>query len=657
MALRRGTLIPLVAILGCAASRAADWYVGPQGDDKATGSKREPWRTLQRAVRRGSGVGPGDTVNLLGGVYRERVTVHVGGRGTSWRDARLVTVHPAPGHEGEVTFKGVRRAVLPWRRWKGGVFVLDGVRSGDHRFLLQGLTREAEPPERPPQVGPGLRLAPDRAMLLVPLRKQEAGYWLKRKDYGPDTLRPGEAFRDGSRVFVHFLGLNGRPPEPRHYEVQTPFFCPLAFAPGVAFVRVTGIRFALYASSIVSLAQNTGVHHVQLDGCQFLWNQSRSIDLHETGEHGSLHLRVVGNRFRFMNQEAIQLGADHCLIRGNEFDHAMDPRWRIRRDSGVAVRVIGNFNVVEHNYIHDYFPINGRAVAAIDLEAGNPLPLNPSHTVVRYNVIENPRPDVQDVRAISLSIQHDCVRNRFHHNLILSPGMGIRLIAPKRENCFVHNTILGATREGIFFFGLDEPLGEYHNMQIFNSGRSPEANVFQNNVVVQANGRDFEHLFALQKGYRRTREPGRNLFLANHWSTPKTSIGDRTTAGDPKLLGGHAPSADSPLVDTGSPLTHATRAGTGTSVPVADSRFFTDGHGIAEPDLVRVGDNEPQPVVHVDGATHTLHFARPLKWPKGAPVGFPWSGAGPDRGAIERGLPWPHLEWLPEGGPPRRGAR
>jgi len=436
--------------------------------------------------------------------------------------------------------------------------------------------------------------------------------------------------------------------------LQTSFFAPWQFAPGVSFVRLSGIRFTLFGSTIVQLIENIGVHHVQIDNCGFSWNQYRSIDLAETGEQGALYLRIFNCRFHHMNQEAIQSAANYCHYRGNEFYHSMDPRWRVRRDSGIAVRVIGNSTVVEYNYIHDYFPINGVAISAIDLEAGNPLPTNPSHTIVRYNVIENSRSDEQDVRAITLNIPKDSIRNRIHHNLVLNPGTGLRMVAPKTENYITHNSFLNAKREGIFFYGMDDPLGEYLDFEVFNSARSPARNVIQNNVIFQNNGQDFTHLFKLTKGYQRRSELGDNTFLANHWSDEDHSFGRETSYGNPRLTNGYEPAADSPLVDSGAPLTQTVSAGRGTGVPVEDSRFFTDGHGIAEGDSVRVGDNQPQRIVRVDPATHMLRFAGPLRWEKGDPVSFPWTDRAPDRGALERGLPWPHLDWLPENCPLHR---
>ena len=58
-------LLLLLDIGTCA--EGAIWFVSPTGEDAADGSIGHPFATLQRAQ---DGVGPGDTVNLRGGVYR-----------------------------------------------------------------------------------------------------------------------------------------------------------------------------------------------------------------------------------------------------------------------------------------------------------------------------------------------------------------------------------------------------------------------------------------------------------------------------------------------------------------------------------------------------------------------------------------------------------
>jgi hypothetical protein len=57
------------------------FFVSTTGGDSASGSKRHPWRTIQRAA---NAVPAGSTVEIRGGVYRERVTVRVSGAPHAW---------------------------------------------------------------------------------------------------------------------------------------------------------------------------------------------------------------------------------------------------------------------------------------------------------------------------------------------------------------------------------------------------------------------------------------------------------------------------------------------------------------------------------------------------------------------------------------------
>jgi parallel beta-helix repeat protein len=69
----------------------ATYYVDPQGDDEAHGTRSRPWRTLGRAVEE---LRPGDVVLVRAGTYPENVDVTRGGTG-----AAPVTVRASPGEE------------------------------------------------------------------------------------------------------------------------------------------------------------------------------------------------------------------------------------------------------------------------------------------------------------------------------------------------------------------------------------------------------------------------------------------------------------------------------------------------------------------------------------------------------------------------------
>ena len=73
----------------------ASYTVAPGGDDRGAGSETAPWRTIQQAVNR---AGPGDTVWVRTGIYRERIVMERGGT-----KERPLVLSAAPGARVVVT--------------------------------------------------------------------------------------------------------------------------------------------------------------------------------------------------------------------------------------------------------------------------------------------------------------------------------------------------------------------------------------------------------------------------------------------------------------------------------------------------------------------------------------------------------------------------
>ncbi len=70
-------ILPLTGLLLCwRLSFSAVYFVSPTGDDANIGNASNPFRTIGKAE---SLTAPGDTVNVLSGVYYESITVHNGG--------------------------------------------------------------------------------------------------------------------------------------------------------------------------------------------------------------------------------------------------------------------------------------------------------------------------------------------------------------------------------------------------------------------------------------------------------------------------------------------------------------------------------------------------------------------------------------------------
>src|SRR5580692_4730184 len=68
----------------------SSFYVSTTGDDANAGTKGAPWRTIQHAADTAQA---GSTVNVLGGVYQERVTINVSGNASDG----FITFRSNPG--------------------------------------------------------------------------------------------------------------------------------------------------------------------------------------------------------------------------------------------------------------------------------------------------------------------------------------------------------------------------------------------------------------------------------------------------------------------------------------------------------------------------------------------------------------------------------
>lgn len=113
--------------------------------------------------------------------------------------------------------------------------------------------------------------------------------------------------------------------------------------------------------------------------------------------------------------------------------------------------------------------------------------------------------------------------------------------------------------------------------------------------------------------------------------------------------------AESPAIDAGAPLTSTVGSGSGTTVVVADSRYFFDGYGIVDGDRIQIGTSEPVRITAIDHDTHTLTLASAVTHEDGDPVSLPYHGPAPDCGAFEYDPSSPPDEWVerPEPAPDR----
>ena len=90
----------------------------------------------------------------------------------------------------------------------------------------------------------------------------------------------------------------------------------------------------------------------------------------------------------------------------------------------------------------------------------------------------------------------------------------------------------------------------------------------------------------------------------------------------------------SPCIDAGTILTRANGSGSGTTITVDDARYFCDGLGMVEGDLIFV-DATTARVVSRDITSNTITVDRSISWSDNDPVSLEYAGSAPDIGAIE----------------------
>jgi hypothetical protein len=117
MLFRRQLILALVLALTCGPAYAATFHVHPEGGDAAAGSELHPWRSIQHAA---NVAGPGDTVLVGAGLYRESV---------------VFTVSGTP--DAAITFSAAPGAILESPDSDASLSALD-VRDGVGHLILEG---------------------------------------------------------------------------------------------------------------------------------------------------------------------------------------------------------------------------------------------------------------------------------------------------------------------------------------------------------------------------------------------------------------------------------------------------------------------------------------------------------------------------------------
>lgn len=349
---------------------------------------------------------------------------------------------------------------------------------------------------------------------------------------------------------------------------------------------------------------------------------------------GSFHL-IEGNTFEGASHTCLVLmGVQRSVVRGNRFTNPFQKLMEVftarRRDVGDEIRK-SEYLVIEDNVFGPAPPIDVNGTNSGSGSAGIQYAGNSS--ILRGNVYFKCGMGM-DFTRYSAGARDDpealyCSHNRFYNNTVYDCGWPARY----------------GSGPGVWISGVEDTV--LTNNALYRNHAHPDAHFPPSTPydvqLAFADVGSFRLLGNLLMGgekgavilWDKARKKGFTL-SAFEEQFPQTARGNLEAEpqfvdaerGDFRLL------ADSPCIDAGAPLTTARSSGEGTVIEVEDALYFTDGHGIADPDVLRVGQERVR-VLTVDYEANAITVDRTISWKRGDPVALDYAGGAPDIGASE----------------------
>lgn len=344
-------------------------------------------------------------------------------------------------------------------------------------------------------------------------------------------------------------------------------------------------------------------------------------------------VRVVDNDFSrrdFSGDMGRVAASKRLLFEGNSFSRALHSLVMLHLPAGGSSRIVVRGNVfhsgwsrnlenvghphvlVENNIFTNAYN-GGRSAGSVNQFTG-------SRVIVRFNRIFR---NFGAPWQVNSSTARDNEHMRFYHN-VFSGNHGPGLIIQGERSNFVDFILKNS------IFADNDPYGS--RTQVAISGGGPESvRVTGNAFSAGESGASSLLLVGHEPLSLDAAQADPGIFVGN----VETEPGFRDAGNfDFSLAEG------SPMREAAAPLTRTREGGSGRDLPVDDISYFYDGYGIEgeRGDLIAVGaPSNRARVVGIDYGERLLLLDRELSWEGTAPVGFPWSGAGPDLGVYEHG--------------------
>ena len=348
--------------------------------------------------------------------------------------------------------------------------------------------------------------------------------------------------------------------------------------------------------------------------------------------NGPRYVTITNNEISFNNTQGIMTwDADYILIQNNYIHH--------NGATGVQIEDGTNFAIIENNLIEN----NSQGH---EFEGGIWVD-DAENIVVQNNTLRGNKMGLIIGRSGLTLVRHNFI---YHNNDGVKHNknsMGINVNYSTRDSILVHNTLFKngnreTQRAGLSIASYTDKDEDHTNKverprvknNIFSEtladidlwiGNQAEDYVSDCNVFY--NTRD---LVVHYEDHNMTWE--QYLLIS---SQDNNSITTNPFFSDPDH-GNFTLVLNSQAIDGGGTLTETTMDGKGTTIPVNDARYFSNGFGLVDGDFIQVGQNPPIKVIHVDYTQNLITVDTAISWQKGDGVSYPYSGSAPDIGALER---------------------
>ena len=620
--MNRNILISIVGLLLmtlAAPSIAATYYVAPYGNDDDPGTLNKPWRNINKAT---TILAPGDTLLIRGGIYYEKVIPKTSGEPnnpityeayqgeTVVIDAHLPDTNQPENHCILIQqWRNLSHFVFRGLTLRNASTVGFGAHYSSDLLLEQLVCIQNGDPNDPHQMGIYLTLTSDSTIRLCEVRENgKSGIVLLCCD--GITVDQNNVLYNGQYCTEHFgsMGIVVKGPGPGP-------------ASGLN-CKSTNCRIT---NNVVDHLGRTGIwvnqaENILVEGNECFYNSRAGIQIEDLCKNIIVRQNACHHNTCYpyaQGEQGIGIGGTVNALVAENMCYGNDFGIHV----GDTERIIVRHNLLfQNNADVDEEKSNGgfKIKTLCDVEGG--VGHYPSDLVLAHNTVyANGRPSSKwggvvlgDCWCTDPNSSTDCWTGPL--------------------NLFVNNIV--ANSVGAWDFRVMEPCGYRHlsNYNNFYNDREGDSNIY-----IDWMGTYLDPNTLTWEEYRQ----------ASGWDN------DSITS-NPEFLGPELGDLSlaplSPCIDAGTHLTSIVSIVGSNQFVVEDARYFTDGFGVIEGDLIQVGDPgmiyritdvdyEPN-MITVEGQIDNV--------PIGATVSYPYYGMAPDMGAIESPCSSPEQKWLPK---------